>query len=61
MKEAANELANHLSSLNLGSEKMPIDKYVQCQERKLLMHNTTWLSWWIWHGVENSNWVLNFN
>jgi len=29
MKEATNELASLVSSLNLGSEEMPIEKYVQ--------------------------------
>ena len=28
MKEATNELASLLSSLNLGSEEMPIEEYV---------------------------------
>ena len=25
------------------------------------MQNTTWLSWWIWHGVGKSNWGLDLN
>ena len=25
-------------------------------ERKLLMQSTSWMSWWIWHGIEKSNW-----
>ena len=29
MKEAANELASFISSLNLGSEEMLIEEYVQ--------------------------------
>ena len=29
MKEATNELASLISSLHLGSEKMPIQEYVQ--------------------------------
>jgi hypothetical protein len=29
MKEVANELASLISSLNLGSEKMPIEEFVQ--------------------------------
>ena len=29
MKEATNELASLISSLNLGSEEMPIEEYVQ--------------------------------
>ena len=56
MKEATNELASFILSLNLGSEEMLL--YMLCwHERKSLMHSTTWLSWWIWHGVEKSIWV----
>ena len=54
MKDETIELASPISFLNLGSEKMPMEKYVQWRERKLLMHSTTWLNWWNWHGVEKS-------
>ena len=54
MKEVTNDLASLNSSLNLGSGKMPIEEDVQ--KRKLSMHSTTWMCWWIWHGVEKSIW-----
>jgi hypothetical protein len=50
MKEAQNELASLISCLNLGSEEMPIEEYVQLGGEKLLMESKTWLSWWAWHG-----------
>ena len=53
MKEATNELACLISSLNLESEDMLIKENVRLEERKLLMQSTTWFSWRIWHGVEN--------
>ena len=45
MKEATNEMPNLNSSLNIGSEEMPIDNMCKWQERELLMQSTTWQSW----------------
>ena len=58
MKEATNESASFIYSLNLGSKELPIEEYVKlAEENFLLMWSTTCLSWWIWHGVEKSIWV----
>ena len=56
MKETTNKLVSLNSSLNFGSEEMPIQEYVQLARDKLLMQSIKWLSWWIWHGVEKSIW-----
>jgi hypothetical protein len=46
MKEATNESASLVSSLNLGSDERLIEEYVKlARERKLLMQCTTRLSW----------------
>jgi hypothetical protein len=36
MKEATNELASFISSLNLGSKELPIEEYVQLAEGKVI-------------------------
>ena len=36
MKEAINELASLISSLNLGSEEMPIEEYVQLAREEIV-------------------------
>ena len=36
MKEATNELASLITSLNLGSEEMPIEEYVQMARDKIV-------------------------
>ena len=57
MKEASNELTSLISSLNLGSEESVLKNMYNWKEKQLLMQSTTWLSWWLLHGVENSIWV----
>ena len=44
MKEATNELASLISFLNLGSEEMPVEEYVQLVGERLLTQNTSWVS-----------------
>ena len=44
MKEAKMKLVSLSSSLNLGSEEMHVQEYVQLTRDKLLMHSITWLS-----------------
>ena len=50
MKEVTHDLASLTSFLNFESKEMPIN----WQEEEVLMQSTTWLSWWIWHGVEKT-------
>jgi hypothetical protein len=57
MKGTTNKLVRFISSLNFGSKEMPIQEYVQLARDKLLMQSITWLSSWIWHGVEKSIWI----
>ena len=57
MTEGTNELASLASYLNLESEEIFIEEYMQLAGEELLMQSTTWLSWGIWHGVEKSIWI----
>ena len=43
MKEATNELASLISSLNLGSKELPIEEYVQLAREEII----ELCSWWI--------------
>ena len=52
MKEASNEISSFISLLNLGSEEMPIEEYVQLAGEDNV--DATWLRWWIWRGLEKS-------
>ena len=57
IKEATNDLASLISSLNLRSEEMPIDEYMQLvgEEFVDVEHNMVELV--IWHGVEKFIWA----
>jgi hypothetical protein len=50
MKEATNELASLMSSLNLNNEEMPIEEYVQLIGEKIIDVEYN-------NGVEKSIWV----
>ena len=57
MKEIANELACLISCLNIGSEEMSIEEYVQWVGEDIVEQSISWLSWWNQYGVEKSIWV----
>lgn len=44
MKEATNEVASLISSLNIGSEEMPIEDYLQLAREQIVDENTMQLS-----------------
>ena len=48
-------MASLVFSSNLGNEEMPIEEYVQLGGDE--MHSASWLSYFIWHGVDKSIWV----
>jgi hypothetical protein len=53
MKEASNDMKCLISSLNFF-----IEEYVQLAGEEIVdVVGASWLSWWIWHGVEKSIWV----
>ena len=56
-KEVANEIASLISSLNLGSEEMSDEEHLQLVGEEIVKQRTSWLSWWIWHGVQYQIWV----
>ena len=56
-KEATNNLASLISSLNFGSEDMPIEEYVQLVGEEIVDVEYTTAELWIWHGTDKSIWV----
>jgi hypothetical protein len=57
MKEIANELACLIFCLNIGSEEISTEEYVQWAGEEIVEQSISWLSWWIQYGVEKSIWV----